>query len=86
VLGQAEVKAGVGRVMGKARSCYAQYKVPGLVMVRMQVSPQGTVTSAEAQGSFAGTPTGNCVERAAKAAKFKQAQRGISVNYPFKLP
>jgi predicted Zn finger-like uncharacterized protein len=69
---------------GKAKDCFNQYKVPGLVTMKITVNQRGQVTSAKAAGKFAGTPTGSCLEDAVKSAKFPASQ-GLTFEYPFNL-
>jgi len=75
---------GMIAVRPKVAACYAQHKVPGTVMVNIAIGKNGTVTAA-AQGQFAGTPTGTCVEAAARTATFPPSD-GLSTPYPFVLP
>jgi hypothetical protein len=44
------------------------------------------VTTATVNGPFAGTPTGSCIARAVRAARFPPfAQPRFAVTYPFHL-
>ncbi len=70
-------------VVGKARDCYAQFKVPGLAELKLVVAPSGKV-SPSVTGKFAGTPSGDCVESAAKSARFP-ASSGGTFTYPVAL-
>jgi hypothetical protein len=76
---------GMIAVRPKVAACYARHKVPGTVMVNLVIDKDGTVTSAVATGPFAGTPTGTCVESAARTATFPPSD-GLSTPYPFVLP
>jgi hypothetical protein len=78
------VVAGMNSVKGKVGDCYSQYKVPGMVMVNVIIGRSGKVSSATAQGKFAGTPSGNCVEKAVKSAAFPPSD-GLTTPYPFML-
>ncbi|HEX3698082.1 MAG TPA: GYF domain-containing protein [Polyangia bacterium] len=78
------VVAGMNSVKGKVGDCYNQYKVPGMVMVNVVIGKSGRVSSATAQGKFAGTPSGNCVEKAVKSAAFPPSD-GLTTPYPFIL-
>jgi predicted Zn finger-like uncharacterized protein len=85
-LGKQDIVNGMGKIKAKVQACYDQFKVPGMVMVAVTIQKSGTVSTASAGGSFAGTPTGGCVEKAVKSAtfgKFKGASQSIS--YPFSL-
>jgi predicted Zn finger-like uncharacterized protein len=65
-----DIVKGMNAVMPRARDCYAQFKVPGVAMVKVTVSPSGRVGAVAVTGRFAGTPSGSCVENALKTAKF----------------
>jgi len=52
-------------------------------MVNIEIS-YGRVTAATVTGKFAGTPTGDCVERVVKTATFPVAQE-FRTPYPFQL-
>jgi hypothetical protein len=57
-----------------------------MASVQTVVSPKGSVSSANVTGSFAGTPTGSCVEKAVKTASFPKF-KGSAMNftYPYVL-
>jgi len=85
-LEKSQIVGGMSGVKGKVGSCYDQYKVPGMASVNVTIGKSGSVSSATVGGSFAGTPTGACVEKAVKSAhfpKFKGAP--MSLTYPFML-
>jgi hypothetical protein len=65
-----DIRKAMSARTSKAQACYAKYSVSGSVGVKLQVANDGTVKSAKATGSFAGTPTGDCVADAAGGAKF----------------
>jgi hypothetical protein len=80
----------VARAMGAVRSsvmrCRDKEQFEGTVTVKFHVAPSGEVTAAEATGSKAGTPTGNCVAAAVKKAKFPAFDGApTSFTYPFLL-
>ncbi|MEZ4401991.1 MAG: hypothetical protein R3B06_18315 [Kofleriaceae bacterium] len=81
-----EIKAGLSAVAGKAQGCFGKYGVAGLVKVKVTIAPSGTVTKADATGSFAGTPTGGCVADAAKGATFPAwSGAPMSISYSYTL-
>ncbi|HEX2657586.1 MAG TPA: hypothetical protein VHU40_04915, partial [Polyangia bacterium] len=83
-LEKSAVVAGMNGVKGKVQGCFNQFKVPGMAMVNVVISPSGKVSSATVTGKFAGTPTGSCVEGAVKTASFPPSE-GLSTPYPFNL-
>lgn len=84
-LGKSDIVNGMGKVKGTVANCYAQFKVPGLANVSVTIGKNGHVSSANVSGSFAGTPTGSCVERAVKGASFPATKNSTTINYPFML-
>jgi hypothetical protein len=76
--------AGMNAVKPSIHDCYLKFRVPGTPMVKVVIAKNGRVTTATVTGKFAGTPTGACVERAVKTAKFPQCD-GFSTPYPFQL-
>ena len=85
-LSRGEVKRGMRRLMGRVRSCFDKYKVPGQLVLRVTVQPSGRA-SAVPRGQFAGSATGRCVAAGvARIVKFPSfAGPAISFSYPFIL-
>ena len=71
-------------VQPRVQACANQYKVPGTAMATISVASGGKVSSVKVTGKFAGTPTGSCVESAAKGAKFPPCQ-SMTFPWPFTL-
>ncbi len=84
-LGRDDIKAGMSTVKGRVAQCNDQYKTPGMVEVKIAISGDGQVTSAQVTGKFAGTPAGACVEKAVKSAKFRKSGTPMTVKYPFQF-
>jgi len=85
-LGKNDIVAGMSKVKAKVADCYVQYKVPGMANVGVTIAKNGHVSSASVSGSFAGTPTGSCVEKAVKSATFAPVKGSpTTINYPFML-
>jgi hypothetical protein len=78
------VVAGFNAVKPKVEVCYDRYGVPGTAMVNVLIAKSGRVSSAVVTGTFAGTPSGACVERAVKTARFPRSD-GLSTFYPLRL-
>jgi hypothetical protein len=77
----------MGRVSGRVRGCFDQYKVPGTANVAITIGNSGRISSASVTGQFAGTPTGDCVAKAVKSAsfgRFKGAPQSIVYPYVFR--
>jgi hypothetical protein len=67
-LSEDEFERGMAAVAARARACFAGTR--GTATLQVTVAPSGRVASAQVSGSFAGTPVGACVERAASSARF----------------
>jgi len=79
-----DIKRGMNSVARKAQACYAGTQ--GLASLRLTVAPTGRVVKVAVTGMFADSPTGTCVERAVKAARFPPWDGGPqSFNYNYLL-
>jgi hypothetical protein len=78
------VVTGFNAVRPQLADCYRRFQVPGQALVNVVIAKSGRVSSAVATGQFAGTPTGACVEAAARTAHFPPSD-GLSTPYPFYL-
>jgi predicted Zn finger-like uncharacterized protein len=83
-LTQSDIVNAMKGVQPKVQACANQFKVPGTAMATISVASGGRVNSATVTGKFAGTPTGSCVEAAAKSAKFPPCQ-SMTFPWPFTL-
>src|SRR5688500_1881131 len=81
----ADIRAGMSKIAAKVQACHAQYRLPGLLKIKLTIHADGTVTSASALSSYSATPTGICAEKAVLTAKFKPNSGGTTVTYPFSL-
>jgi predicted Zn finger-like uncharacterized protein len=85
-LDKGAIVGGMNRIKGRVAGCYDQYKVPGLVNVSTTIAGSGHVSNATVSGSFAGTPTGECVARVVKGASFPRFKGSPqTITYPFIL-
>ena len=83
-LTQSDIVNAMRAVQPRIQACANQFKVPGTAMASISVAAGGKVTSSTVTGKFAGTPTGTCVEAAAKSAKFPPCN-SMSFPWPFTL-
>ncbi len=85
-LSRNDIQKGMRSIKGKVQGCYDRYKVPGLASVQITIGRAGRVTSTKVKGVFAGTPTGACVQKAARSARFPKFKgTPITITYPFIL-
>ncbi len=83
-LSQSDIVNAMKGVQPRVKECFNQYKQPGIANVSISVARGGRVASATVSGKFAGTPSGSCVEAAAKTAKFPPCE-AMSFPWPFQL-
>jgi predicted Zn finger-like uncharacterized protein len=85
-LGRSEIQRGMRGIKAKVQGCYDRYKVPGMANVQVRIGRNGRVSSARVKGMFSGTPTGACVQAAARSARFPRFKGSpMSITYPFIL-
>jgi hypothetical protein len=83
-LSQSDIVSAMKAVQPRVKECFNQFKVQGIANVSIAVSKGGRIASATVSGKFAGTPSGTCVEAAAKTAKFPPCE-AMSFPWPFQL-
>ena len=85
-LTRADIVRSMGALKPKVHDCFVQFKVPGVTTVVMVVSGDGKIESSTITGGLAGTPTAECVLKAARGAQFKRFKgRAMPINYPMLL-
>ena len=85
-LNKSQIVGGMHALNGSVHECFAKFNAPGMVSVAVTIAKSGKVSSASSTGSFAGTPTGDCVARAVKGGSFPQFKGAPqTINYPFVL-
>ena len=85
-LTKSQIQGGMRKTKTRVQACYDRFKVPGLARVSMTIGRKGKVTAAKVKGVFAGTPTGDCVKKATRGARFPKFKGSpITFTYPFIL-
>lgn len=85
-LTKSEIQSGMREIRGRVGACHDKFKESGNVMVKVEISPNGSVTSAKATGKFANTETGLCVAQAVEKATFPAWEgKPKRFSYPFLL-
>ncbi len=82
-LDQADIITGMKVISGRIQACNDTYRVAGGFKVKVTVGADGAVTAATASPPMGGTPTGSCVEKAVRGARFKKTKNSITFNYPY---
>ena len=83
-LSQSDIVSAMKAVQPRVKECYDLHRVAGIANVIVSVSKGGEVAKATVTGKFGGTPSGACVEAAAKNAKFPPCE-AMSFPWPFQL-
>ena len=85
-LSRAEIQGGMRKIKDRVQGCYDKFRVPGTAFVQVTISPSGTIGATKVKGMFAGTPTGACLQAAARSAAFPRFKGApITIDYPFIL-
>jgi hypothetical protein len=69
-LTRADIAQTMNDVQEQARQCFARYRVPGIVLVKVAVEPSGKVKDVVVFGKFKDTESGACVQQLASAGCF----------------
>lgn len=78
---RADIKAAMKQVASRAKACSRFAK--GTVQLKMTIAGRGHVKASRVVGSFANTQAGDCVKKAARAAKFpKFSDPSFTFVYP----
>jgi hypothetical protein len=82
-----DIQRSMAQIKTPVQECYGRYQVPGMVSITLTIEPSGRVSSAEATGTFAGTPTGECIASVVKGAVFPRFKGSAmtGIDYPFLL-
>jgi predicted Zn finger-like uncharacterized protein len=79
-----ELSKGFDAIQPKVEACFATADARGPAMMALVLAPGGTVSSAAARGSLQGSATGECLERAARSARFPRWRgAALSITYAF---
>jgi hypothetical protein len=85
-LSRTVVAQSMGRIRGQVFACFERFRAPGAAPLTYEVAGNGTVQSVKLGGALAGTPTGDCIVEAARAARFPRFDGPVQTfTYPFFL-
>lgn len=70
-----DIRTAMAPVMAAAGECYDAYGVMGKAKLTYTVNADGSVAAYEQQGDFLDTPTGTCLDKAARAVTFPKTQK-----------
>lgn len=87
-LSRDDVRAGMASVRAQVQGCYDQFKIAGTYMVKLTISTDGKVSSADyvTDGDPGKLESGTCVVSAIKSATFRKWKgASLTLTYPFKL-
>jgi len=81
-----DIKASMKPVIDAAKACFDTYGVAGNGKLSYIVAGDGSVLSYELTGDFVDTPTGKCIDKAARAATFPKVKKArFAFTYPLSL-
>lgn len=70
-----DIKTAMEPVKDAASTCYDSYGVMGKAKLTYTVAADGSIVAYEQQGDFVDTPTGTCIDRAARAVAFPKTKK-----------
>lgn len=70
-----DIKVAMKPVVAASKACFDNYGVPGRAKLVYTVSGAGSIAAYEQTGDFVDTPTGRCIDKAAKAVTFPATQK-----------
>ncbi|MEZ4401830.1 MAG: hypothetical protein R3B06_17510 [Kofleriaceae bacterium] len=81
-----DIKTVMRSVTEAAKVCFDDYGVPGKAKLVYTVTNAGTVSAYEQSGDFVDTPTGRCIDEAAKAVTFPAVKKkSFTFTYPINV-
>jgi hypothetical protein len=82
-----DIRTALAPVEAAASECYDSYGVMGKLKLTYTVKGDGSVEAYEQQGDFTDTPTGTCIDKAAREVTFpKTKKRTFTFSYPISVP
>jgi hypothetical protein len=73
-------------VVDAAHGCFENFGVAGRAKLRITIAADGSVAKYEQQGEFEHTPTGECIDKAMKEAKFPRSKKPkTTISFPIVL-
>ncbi|MBZ0231377.1 MAG: hypothetical protein K8M05_03440 [Deltaproteobacteria bacterium] len=81
-----DIKTAMQPVVEAARACFDTYGVAGSAKMVYAVGGDGSILAYEQTGDFVDTPTGKCIDKAARAVTFpKSKKKRFGFSYPLTL-
>lgn len=81
-----DIKTAMKPVVEAAKACFDTYGVPGSAKMVYAVGGDGSVLTYEQIGDFVDTPTGKCIDKAAKAVTFPRSKKKkFGFTYPLNI-
>lgn len=81
-----DIKLAMKPMVEAAKECFETYGVAGSAKMIYSVSGDGSILTYELTGDFVDTPTGKCIDKAAKAITFpKSKKKKFGFSYPLTL-
>lgn len=81
-----DIKTAMQPVVEAASACFDTYGVAGAAKLQYTISGDGSVSAYQLTGDFVDTPTGECIDQAARAVTFpKVKKKQFAFTYPLVL-
>lgn len=81
-----DIKATMKPVVAAAKACFDNYGVPGRAKLNYTVTGAGAIAAYEQVGDFVDTPTGRCIDKAARSITFRRTQKAsFAFVYPINV-
>jgi hypothetical protein len=82
-----DIRAAMAPVLQAASDCYDAYGVMGKAKLTYTVGGDGSIVAYEQAGDFIDTPTGTCLDRAARVITFpKTKKKTFTFSFPVSVP
>jgi hypothetical protein len=81
-----EVNEALAPIRAHAQKCFETYGVAGKAVLQFTFDRKGKITALSQEGDFTETPTGSCIDKAARAVGFPPSQnKTTTVSFPLTL-
>ena len=82
-----DIRTSLAPVLEASSACYDAYGVMGKAKLTYTVGGDGSILAYEQQGDFLDTPTGTCIDKAARAVTFPRTKKKtFTFSYPVTVP
>ena len=81
-----EVNEALAPIRVQAQKCFETYGVAGKAVLQFTFDKKGKISALSQEGDFTETPTGSCIDKAARAVSFPASNnKTTTVSFPLNL-